>query len=256
MDQAVERAIARIWQRYSEPLPIAELAAAALLSRFHFVRVFRNVTGITPARFLAAVRIYQAKRLLQTTSMRITDVSLAVGYNSVGSFTNHFTRSVGVSPGRFRRISWNGGFGMPRAERETAGSHGTVTGTITRPAARAPAGGAAGRAYVGAFRTPILQHRPAVAAVVDVPGGYVLPAVPAGTWFIQAVAGAGTGPALLTGGQIPVTVTAGGVTRAAIRLRPGRLIDPPALLALPELQGRAEAIGAGGRNLPAPAGSG
>lgn len=232
MDQAVERAIVRIWESYSEPLSIAELAATALLSRFHFVRVFRNVTGITPARFLAAVRIYQAKRLLQTTSMRITDVSLAVGYNSVGSFTNHFTRSVGVSPGRFRRISWNGGFGMPRAERKTVAPHGTVTGTISLPAGRVPA---ADRAYVGAFRTPILQHRPAVAAVVDVPGGYVLPDVPAGTWFIQAVAGAGTGPALLTGGQIPVTVTAGAVTRAAVRLRPAQLIDPPALLALPDL---------------------
>src|SRR5581483_9542172 len=230
MDQTVERAIARIWESYSEPLSITELAAAALLSRFHFARVFRNATGVTPARFLATVRIYQAKRMLQTTSMRITDVSLAVGYNSVGSFTNHFTRSVGVSPRRFRRISWNGGFGMPRAAHETVASHGAVTGTISLPA-----GGVAGRAYLGAFRTPILQHRPAAAVLVNAPGGYTLPDVPVGTWFVQAVAAAGPGQGLLTGGQIPVTVRANAVTRAAVRLRPAQLIDPPTLLALPDL---------------------
>src|SRR5487761_1173615 len=112
MDKAVERAIKCIWERYSEPLSHTEIAQRALLSRFYFARIFRNATGVTPGRFLAAVRIYQAKRMLLSTSMTITDISFAVGYNSLGSFTNHFTDSVGVSPGRFRRISRNGGFDL------------------------------------------------------------------------------------------------------------------------------------------------
>src|ERR1700733_1339176 len=113
MDDAIERAIECIWERYSEPLSLTQIAESALLSRFYFARLFREATGITPGRFLAAIRIHQAKRLLLSTPMSITDISSAVGYNSLGSFTNYFTASVGVSPGQFRRLSRTGGFGLP-----------------------------------------------------------------------------------------------------------------------------------------------
>ena len=105
MDSAVERAIKCIWERYNEPLSLADLARSAILSRFHFSRIFKDATGVSPGRFLSAVRIYQAKRMLLNTPLKVTDVSFAVGYNSLGSFTNHFTDSVGISPGRFRRAS-------------------------------------------------------------------------------------------------------------------------------------------------------
>ena len=105
MNSPVEHAISYIWQRYSEPLSLSDIAASAILSRFHFSRVFKEATGVSPGRFLSAVRIYHAKRMLVTTSMNVTDISFAVGFNSLGSFTNHFTDSVGIAPGRFRRIS-------------------------------------------------------------------------------------------------------------------------------------------------------
>ncbi len=245
MDKAVERAIKCIWERYSEPLSLTEIAGSALLSRFYFARVFRAVTGVTPGRFLAAVRIYQAKRMLLSTSMTITYISFAVGYNSIGSFTNYFTQSVGVSPSRFRHMSRNEGFGLPRPERNPPSAHGAVAGTISLPEGHAGA-----CVYVGAFKTPILQHRPATAVIADVAGGrpstYRLPDVPEGTWFVHAVgAGDSAGPepwtrrTLVVGGHNPVTVTAGTVTGAAVRLRPSRPADPPILLALPDLERRA-----------------
>src|SRR5712671_1010922 len=110
MNSAVERAIKCIWERYDEPLSLADIACSAILSRFHFSRIFKDATGVSPGRFLSAVRIYQAKRMLLNTRMNVTDISFAVGYNSLGSFTNHFTASVGVSPGRFRRASGNVAF--------------------------------------------------------------------------------------------------------------------------------------------------
>src|SRR6188768_50996 len=82
MDNAIDRAIECLWERYSEPLSLTEIAKSAGLSRFYFARQFRDAIGITPGRFLAAIRIHQAKCLLQSTSMRITDISFAVGYNS------------------------------------------------------------------------------------------------------------------------------------------------------------------------------
>jgi AraC family transcriptional regulator len=240
MDNAVERAIECIWQRYSEPLSLTEIAFP--LSRSYFARLFRDTTGITPGRFLAAIRIHQAKRLLLNTSTSVTDISFAVGYNSLGSFSNYFTTSVGVSPGRFRRLSRNGGIGLPSPRPNPGTGSGAVAGTISLPEGHGNA-----RVYVGAFGTPIVQHPSVSAVIVDVPTGrpscYYLPNVPEGTWFVHAVGVAdGVGPVpwadrtSLVGRHDLVTVYAESVTSAAVRLRRGRAFDPPILLALPDLE--------------------
>lgn len=242
MDNAIERALECIWERYSQPLSLTEIAESALLSRFYFARLFRDATGITPGRFLAAIRIHQAKRLLLSSSMSITDISFAVGYNSLGSFTNYFTTSVGVSPGRFRRLSRTGGFGLTRPQPNPRTGFGAVAGTISLPEGHGNA-----RVYVGAFPTAIVQHPSAAAVIIDVPSGrpscYHLPDVPEGTWFVHAVGVAdGVGPdprahrTWLVGGRDSVPVAVGSVTSAAMRLRPERLADPPVLLALPDLE--------------------
>jgi AraC-like DNA-binding protein len=242
MENAVEKAIECLWERYSEPLTLTEIAESALLSRFYFARLFRDATGVTPGRFLAAIRIHQAKRLLLSTSMSIADVSLAVGYNSLGSFTNYFTTSVGVSPGRFRRLSRAGHLGLPGAQPDPRTGFGAVGGTISLPEGHGNA-----RVYLGAFPTPIVAHPAAAAVVVDVPSGrpscYYLPDVPEGSWFVHAVAVAdGLGPepwaqrTSLVGRHDCVAVTEDTVTSAAVRLRAAALADPPVLLALPALE--------------------
>jgi AraC-like DNA-binding protein len=249
MNSAVERAIECISERYSEPLSLADVASSAILSRFHFSRVFRDTTGVTPGRFLSAVRIYQAKRMLLNTSLSITDIAFAVGYNSLGSFSNHFTDSVGVSPGRFRRISQHGQFDPPDPRRAPAPATGALEGTITLPR-----GYAAASVYVGAFDTPIVQRRPASAALVEVspagpPAPYYLGCVPAGSWFVHAVAVADsadpepwTRRALLIGGQGPVVVTVGAATPMPVELRARQRTDLPILLALPELEAQLDTL--------------
>ena len=243
MNSAAERAVTFIWEHYSEPLSLAEIAKSAQLSRFHLARVFRAATRVSPCRFLSAVRIFQARHMLLTTSTSITDIAFAVGYNSVGSFTNYFTASVGVSPRLFRRIAREGGFGFPVPVAGASPAHGAVYGTIALP------GGYAGaRVYVGAFTTPVVQHAPAAAVLVDIPDDgrpslYHLPPVPRGKWFIHAVGVAdSTDPepwtrrTALVGAHHPVSVAGGAAARAAISLRPRRMTDPPVLLALPDLE--------------------
>src|SRR5215471_4102534 len=134
MNSAVERAITSIWEHYREPLSLTDIAKSAILSRFHFSRVFREATGVSPGRFLSAVRIYEAKRMLVSTSLSVTDISLAVGYNSLGSFTNRFTESVGTSPTRFRRM-WLEGSNQACAPALGSSSQdtGAVTGTAALP---------------------------------------------------------------------------------------------------------------------------
>jgi len=260
MKSAVEHAAKCMWEHYSEPLSLADIAKSAMLSRFHFSRIFRATTSVSPCRFLSAVRIYQAKHMLVATPVSITDISFAVGYNSVGSFTSHFTRSVGVSPAQFRRIAQNGGFEFSCPGQDSSPAHGAVHGTISLPGVYAGA-----RAYLGAFPTAVVQYRPAAAVVVDIladgrPSSYRLPNVPRGKWFIHAVGVAdSTDPepwtrrTALVGRHSLVSVTAGTVTRAAISLRPRRMTDPPVLLALPDLEARtARSVPSEGRLIGTP----
>jgi AraC family transcriptional regulator len=241
MDSPVECAIARMWESYSEPLSLTDIAKSAILSRFHFSRVFRGATGVSPGRFLSAVRIYQAKRMLVSTSLSVTDISLAVGYNSLGSFTNRFTESVGVSPTRFRRLWGDGGLELPGPVPDRSAQLGAVAGTIGLPS-----GYAAARVYIGAFKTPIIQCQPLSRAIVQAEPGpaapYQLAGVLPGNWFIRAVAVADsadpepwTRRSLLIGGQGSVTVAAGAVSETDVTLRPRCPTDLPILYAVPDL---------------------
>jgi AraC family transcriptional regulator len=243
MNSAVERAAKFIWEHYSEPLSLADIARSASLSRFHLCRIFRAATRVSPCRFLSAVRIYQAKQMLLATSVNITDISFAVGYNSVGSFTNYFTTSVGVSPRVFRRMARDGGFGFPGPAAGAPSARGAVCGTISLPDGYATA-----RVYLGIFASAVVQQQPSAAVVVDIPDGrrpppYHLPYVPRGKWFIHAVGVAdSTDPqpwtrrTALVGTHSPVSVTGGTVAHATMSLRPRRMTDPPVLLALPDLE--------------------
>jgi AraC family transcriptional regulator len=143
MNSAVERTAKFIWEHYSEPLSLADIAKSASLSRFHLSRVFQAATMVSPCRFLSAVRIYQAKQMLLTGPASITDISFAVGYQSLGSFTNYFTSSVGVSPRRFRRMARNRGFGFPCPATGAPSAQGAVRGTVSLPR-----GYAGGRVYL------------------------------------------------------------------------------------------------------------
>lgn len=242
MTSPVECAITHIWESYSEPLSLGDIAKSAILSRFHFSRIFRETTGVSPCRFLSAVRIYEAKRMLASTSRSVTDISFAVGYNSLGSFTNRFTDSVGLSPSRFRRV-WRGG--MREAPGQAPGpssDRGAVAGAVELPARYAAA-----RVYLGAFTTPIIQGQPSSCTIVEAEPGravcYRLADVPPGEWFVRAVAVADsadpepwTRRSMLVGGNGSVTVRAGAVSEVAVTLRPRRPTDLPILFAVPDLE--------------------
>jgi AraC family transcriptional regulator len=240
MNSAVERAIRFIRENYSEPLSLEDIAGSAIMSRFHFCRIFAGATGVTPGRFLSAIRIYEAKRMLLNTAMNVTDITFAVGFNSLGSFSNHFTDSVGISPGRFRRAARAGGPGLRRPPAGSPCADSTVTGTITFPE-----GYAGAPVFLGAFDTPIVQRQPAAAVIVEPAGAgeavpYRLTGVPHGRWHLRAVAVADTRDpepwtrrTLLIGGR-SLNATPG--TRwAPLQLRPQQPTDLPILLALPEL---------------------
>ena len=88
--------------RYFEPLGVNDMADAAGLSRAHFSREFRLAFGESPHAYLLTRRLERAATLLRTTDRSVLDVCLAVGLQSVGSFTTCFTRTYGMSPTAYR----------------------------------------------------------------------------------------------------------------------------------------------------------
>ncbi len=88
--------------RYSEPLGVDDLAAAAGLSRAHFSREFRRTFGETPHGYLLTRRLERAAALLRSTDRSVLDICLSVGLKSLGSFTTSFTRTYGMSPTAYR----------------------------------------------------------------------------------------------------------------------------------------------------------
>jgi AraC-like DNA-binding protein len=88
--------------RYFAPLSVADMAAIAGLSRAEFSRQFKKTFGELPHQYLLTRRLERAASLLRVTDWTITEVSLAVGAKSVGSFTTSFHRVFGQTPSSYR----------------------------------------------------------------------------------------------------------------------------------------------------------
>jgi AraC family transcriptional regulator len=92
---------------YDRPLTVAEAARVARLSPFHFQRMFKLAFGRTPMQLLREARLEAARGMLIHTGDDITSVCMAVGFESLGSFSWLFRKRFGVSPRAFRAQSEN-----------------------------------------------------------------------------------------------------------------------------------------------------
>ena len=88
--------------RYAEPLDVEAMARAAGLSRAHFSREFRRAFGEPPHAYLLTRRLERAAALLRNTDRSVAEICLAVGLQSVGSFTTSFKRAYGRTPTAYR----------------------------------------------------------------------------------------------------------------------------------------------------------
>ena len=88
--------------RYADRLTVDDLARVAGLSRAHFSAAFRTAFGVTPHAYVLTRRLERAAALLRSTDHSVTDICLAVGLTSVGSFSASFRRMYGRSPTRYR----------------------------------------------------------------------------------------------------------------------------------------------------------
>jgi AraC-like DNA-binding protein len=236
--RGVERAVEAMRARLELSMSVDELAVAAHMSRFHFVRVFSRITGVSPLRFLAAIRIQEAKRLLLKTDLRVTDVALRSGYSSLGSFSSTFTDFVGYSPAYFRSLS------KPLLQTRIS----TLKPTPGRHVFRA------GRLFQGALTSPVIPAATALAVFsTAVPKSRPIACDWAfGTSRFSFFGPGARGRYLFAVGLLPdatvedallqaqervrvggARLTAGSRDDLLISLRPISPIEPPVLLAFP-----------------------
>ncbi|MGX1881821.1 helix-turn-helix domain-containing protein [Streptomyces sp. NPDC055287] len=242
MRTEIERVVQGIRERYEEPLSLNDLGEIARLTPYHMARVFREETGLPPARFLTAVRLEEAKRRLLCTNESIADISIRVGYCSIGAFTTRFSKTFGVPPGQYRRLATLG----PDAVQFAGGnddepfSYGTILGRIRRRDGMAHA-----PAFVAAFHATAATDRPARCCRVERSSDvWTIAHVPAGRWLIEAVSqsvASGSRSAVVAGTAGPVHIEPGTIVEVDVSLEPSeraKMVDGdrcPLAFSLPDL---------------------
>jgi AraC-like DNA-binding protein len=81
-----------------------ELAEVAGLSKYHFLRQFSQVVGMTPGAYLRTLRLCHAARKLRTTDLPILEVALSVGFADHPSFSRAFARHMGMTPSEYQKL--------------------------------------------------------------------------------------------------------------------------------------------------------
>jgi len=241
---SVERAIRHMKEQLAEPLDLDRMAEVAAISKFHFVRVFDQITGTTPHHFHGCLRVQRAKELLLTSKSSITEVCMEVGYASLGSFSKTFRELVGFSPQEFRD--------MPKKLDAMQFAKGIWGFLASRHAVKGPKlqgvvdgpGRPKGFTFVGTFTKGVPQGIPYSGTILLTQGTFKIkrPTIP--EFYLMAVLVPFTADLTSIVATIPVglvaslrvqnaDVDAGQTPR--LRLRPIRPTDPPIVLALPAL---------------------
>lgn len=98
----VHAALAAIERGSTEELSLGDLARTAGMSPYHFLRVFKRETGLTPHQFLLRTRVFHALALLRDTQRPVTEIAFDVGFGDLSNFIHTFRRELGCSPRTFR----------------------------------------------------------------------------------------------------------------------------------------------------------
>jgi AraC family transcriptional regulator len=100
----LKRVIDLIEARFAEAITLRELAAEACLSVFHFSRLFRQATGLSPHRYVTERRVQEAQRKLMLGRSSLLEIALETGFGSQINFIRTFRKSTGLTPGQFRAL--------------------------------------------------------------------------------------------------------------------------------------------------------
>ena len=100
--EQINEAISYILNNYNTDFDIEELASTIHLSKYHFIRLFKKITGISPYDYIINYRINVAKKLLKTADFTVQEISELVGFNDVNNFIKRFKQRSNCTPTKYR----------------------------------------------------------------------------------------------------------------------------------------------------------
>lgn len=100
----VGRAVALLRERFAEPLTVDQLASAAGMSRSSFHHHFKALTGMSPLQYQKQMRLLEARRLMHSSRINVTEAAYRVGYESASQFSREYSRAFGVAPKQDSRL--------------------------------------------------------------------------------------------------------------------------------------------------------
>jgi AraC-like DNA-binding protein len=100
--ETIERAKHYMLANFDQEMSLRDISRAALVSEYHFSRIFRAFTRRSPYGYLIQIRLNHAARLLKDTSRSVTEICYDSGFNNFPHFVSSFTRQFGLSPSRYR----------------------------------------------------------------------------------------------------------------------------------------------------------
>jgi AraC family transcriptional regulator len=98
----VAEAIRLIEGAAQRPISLDDMANSAATSPFHFLRVFRQVAGMTPYQFVLKTRLHRAAIRLRASNEPVSTIALDAGFNDLSTFNRRFRRVMGAAPGAYR----------------------------------------------------------------------------------------------------------------------------------------------------------
>lgn len=203
LDAATLRAVVQLArERATEQLTVSDLADHAGYSPFHFTRLFANSIAMSPGEYLTALRIDAAKRLLLTRDEPVIDIAVAVGFDSLSSFSRRFRATVGVPPARLRRLADEVADAPLRPFRLGDPREPAVRVRMVVPAAHRPAPRV--QIWAGWFAQPKPVGLPRGGVLVDRADEVEIPLCPGYPWLLANVLPATADPGEHIAPEVPV----------------------------------------------------
>lgn len=100
----IERVISFISTNYGNKISTDDMTELVHISKYHFLRLFKTYTGLSPYEYLINYRINMSKSLLKDTSSSVNEISCCVGFNDVNNFIRYFKRLTGTTPANYRKF--------------------------------------------------------------------------------------------------------------------------------------------------------
>lgn len=182
----IEKVIEIMKHRMDEELTSEQLAAEIGYSPFHFNRIFKQVTGVSPRRYLSALRMEQGKVELLSTQKSLLQIILSLGYRSIGTYTTRFSHSVGLSPKSFP-AQVKTLMGLMDLHRNSYEQPSVAVSSVSELSCHITAPDTFhGMIFVGLFPRPIPDQRPVIGTARNHKGVFRLTNIPNGTYYLLA----------------------------------------------------------------------